>query len=67
MKTPNEGVVESIGSVLNLHSAPNRKAKQITYPNEMVIDCNGPPLAKADKFIEKPWTCTLVAKNGTSK
>ena len=51
VKTPNESVVESIGSVLNLHSAPNRNSKQVSYHNEMVIDWNGPPTAKADQLI----------------
>jgi len=67
VKTPNESVVESIGSVLNLHSAPNRNAKQITYHNEMVIDWNGPPLAKADRFIEKALDLHFGEKSGTSK
>ena len=53
VKTPNEAVVESIGSILNLHSAPNRNCNQKTYHNELMIDWNGPPVSKADNIIKE--------------
>ena len=42
VKTPNEAVVDSIGSVLSLHSLHNRNCLQTTYHNEVMIDWNGP-------------------------
>ena len=53
MKTPNEAVVESIGSMLTLHSKPNRNCDQTIYHNELMIDWNGPSVALADGLIRK--------------
>ena len=50
-KTPNEAVVESLGSVLQKHMKPERPAKQSSFDNELQIDWNGPVISKADNFL----------------
>ena len=52
-KTPNEAVVESIGSVLQLHMKPQRNARQTNFEHELHIDWNGPVVARADDLIAK--------------
>ena len=63
VKTPNEAVVESIGSILNLHSAPNRNCNQKTYHNELMIDWNGPPVSKADNIIKEALDLHFSGRN----
>ena len=53
VKTLNENIVGSIGSMLNLQSQHNRPCNQITYHNELMIDWNGPPITKADNIIKQ--------------
>ena len=53
VKTPNESIVESIGSMLNLHSRHNRPCNQTTYHNKLMIDWNGPTITKADNIIKQ--------------
>ena len=51
-KTPNEAVVESMGSMLQKHMKPERNAKQSVFDDEMHIDWNGPVLSRADSLLE---------------
>ena len=52
-KTPNEAIVESIGSVLLLHMKPQRNARQVTFEHELHIDWNGPVVSRADEILAK--------------
>ena len=52
-KTPNESVIECIGSVAELHTKPQRKSKFHRFENELMVDLNGPTLSKGKNFIEK--------------
>ena len=62
-KTPNEAVVESIGSVFEKHMKPQRPGKQINFVNEMHIDWNGPVVSKADNILAR----SLDRKFGSRK
>ena len=50
-KTPNEAVVESMGSMLQKHMKTERNAAQSAFEGEMHIDWNGPVVAKADHLL----------------
>lgn len=52
-KSPNESVVECIGSVAELHAKPQRNANYRVYETELHIDWNGPNLTKARPLIER--------------
>ena len=52
-KTPNEAVVESMGSMLQKHMKPERPAKQSAFEAEMNIDWNGPVVSKSDHLLEE--------------
>ena len=52
-KTPNEAIVESIGSVLLLHMKPQRNARQNTFEHKLHIDWNGPVVSRADDILAK--------------
>ena len=52
-KIPNESVVESIGSVAELHTKPNRNCSFGRFETELMIDWNGPNLSKAEPIIIK--------------
>ena len=52
-KTPNESVIECIGSVAELHTKPQRNSAFHRFENELMVDWNGPVLSKAKNFIEK--------------
>ena len=62
-KTPNEAVVESLGSVLQKHMKPERPAKQSSFDSELQIDWNGPVISKADNLLER----SLDRKFGSRK
>ena len=62
-KTPNEAVVESLGSVLQKHMKPERSAKQSSFDSELHIDWNGPVVTKADSLLER----SLDKKFGSRK
>ena len=62
-KTPNEAVVESIGSVLQKHMKSERNAKQTTFENELNIDWNGPVVSQADHLFSR----SLDRKFGSRK
>ena len=62
-KTLNEAVVESIGSVLSLHSVHNRNCLQTTYHNEVMIDWNGPGVSKADNIIQEALDLHFNSRN----
>ena len=62
-KTPNEAVVESLGSVLQKHMKPERTAKQSIFDSELPIDWNGPVVDKADSLLER----SLDRKFGSRK
>ena len=47
-KTPNEAVVESLGSLLQKNMKPERSAKQNTFDSELHIDWNRPVISRAD-------------------
>ena len=52
-KTPNESVIECIGSVAELHTQPQRNCNFKKFETELMVDWNCPNLAKAKLFIEK--------------
>lgn len=53
MKTHAEGVVESMGSYVEMHADKRRGRMDISdFGVEALIHWNGPPLAKADKLGE---------------
>ena len=52
-KTPNEAVVESVGSMLNKHMRADRPGSQISFDCEMHIDWNGPVVSKANTLLER--------------
>ena len=52
-KTPNEAVVESMGSMLQKHMKPERPGKQSSFTNEMHIDWNGPVLSRAGNLLAR--------------
>jgi len=52
-KTPNESVVESMGSVAELHAKPQRNNMLNLFATEVFIDWNGPSLPKATGLIER--------------
>lgn len=52
-KTPNESVIESMGSVAELHTQPQRNCDFKVYETELMIDWNGPNVTKAHSFVEK--------------
>ena len=54
-KTPNEVVVESIGSVLEKHMKLQRPGKPITFVSEMHIDWNSPVVSKTDIFLARSF------------
>ena len=62
-KTPNEAVVESLGSLLQKHMKPERSAKQNTFDSELHIDWNGPVISRADSLLER----SLDRKFGSRK
>ena len=62
-KTPNEAVVESIGSVLKKHMKLQTPGKQITCVSEMHIDWNGPVVSKTDNVLAR----SLNRKFGSKK
>jgi hypothetical protein len=52
-KTPNESVVECIGSIAELHTKPQRNCNFKRFETELVIDWNGPIIHRAQPFLEK--------------
>ena len=62
-KTPNEAVVESMGSMLQKHMKPERNATQSVYEDEMHIDWNGPVISRADTLL----SVSLDRKFGSRK
>ena len=50
-KTPNEAVVESMGSMLQKHMKPERNCTQSAFEDEMHIDWNGPVVSRADPLL----------------
>ena len=62
-KTPNEAVVESLGSLLQKHMKPERSAKQNTFDSELHIDWNRPVISRADSQLER----SLDRKFGSRK
>ena len=62
-KTPNEAVVESMGSMLQKHMKPERNAAQSAFEGEMHIDWNGPVLSRADHHLSS----SLDRKFGSRK
>ena len=62
-KTPNEAIVESMGSMLIKHMKPERPAGQISFESELNIDWNGPVVARADSLLAR----SLDRKFGSRK
>ena len=62
-KTPNEAVVESLGSLLQKHMKAERTAKQDTFNNELHIDWNGPVISKADRLLERSLDRKFVSRS----
>lgn len=62
-KTPNEAVVESMGSMLQKHMKPERNANQSAFEGEMHIDWNGPVVTRADQLLSR----SLDRKFGSRK
>ena len=62
-KTPNEAVVESMGSMLQKHMKPERNANQSAFEGEMHIDWNGPVVSRADHLLSR----SLDRKFGSRK
>ena len=52
-KTPNESVIESMGSIAELHTTPQRNCDFKKFEAELLIDWNGPNLTRAQGFLEK--------------
>ena len=52
-KTPNESVIESIGSVAELHTKPQRNCNFKKFETELMLDWNGPNVKKSQSFVEK--------------
>ena len=52
-KTPNESVVESIGSIAELHTQPQRNCNFKKFETELIVDWNGPKPSKAQDFIRR--------------
>ena len=52
-KTPNESIVEFIGSIAELHTIPQRNNHFKSFESELHVDWNGPNLPKAGPFLEK--------------
>ena len=52
-KTPNEYIVESMGSIVERHAAPQRNTRFYKYKNEVMRDWNGPTLAKSKPLIAR--------------
>ena len=52
-KTPNESVVECIGSIAELHTKPQRNCNFKRFETELLVDWNGPIIHKAQSFLEK--------------
>ena len=50
-KTPNQAVVESMGSMLQNHMKPERNANQTAFTADMHIDKNGPVVSRADHHL----------------
>ena len=51
MKTANESVVESMGSLLDRHSDPHRHLDSISSSQEAFIHWNGPAIQKSRQFL----------------
>lgn len=62
-KTPNEAIVESMGSMLQKHMKSERNAKQSAFEAEMNIDWNGPVVSRSEKLLEE----SLDRKFGSRK
>ena len=52
-KTPNESVVECIGSIAELHTKPQQNSNFKRFETELLVDWNGPIIHKAQSFLEK--------------
>ena len=52
-KTPNESVIESIGSVAELHTKLQRNCNLKKFETELMLDWNEPTVPKSQSFIEK--------------
>ena len=62
-KTPNEVVVESIGSILEKHRKLQRPGGKNSFVSEMHIDWNGPVVSKTDNVLAR----SLDRKFGSRK
>ena len=51
MKSLNEAVVESMGSIVNLHADPQRGLDQENYAMEAMIHWNGPGSPHCENFL----------------
>ena len=52
-KTPIESVIESIGSVAELHTKPQTNCNFKKFETELMLDWNGPTAPKLQSFLEK--------------
>ena len=52
-KTPNQSVIESIGSVAELRTKPQRNCNFKYFKTELMLDWNGPTVPKSEPFIKK--------------
>lgn len=52
-KTPNESVIESMGSIAELHTTPQRNCDFKRFETELLIDWNGPNVSKSQAFVER--------------
>ena len=52
-KTPNESIIECMGSIAELHTKPQRNCNFKLFETELMVDWNGPNLPKAQAFLEK--------------
>ena len=52
-KTPNESVIESMGSIAELHTVPQRNCDFKKFETELLIDWNGPNIPKSQRFVEQ--------------
>ena len=52
-KTPNESVIESIGSVAELHTKPQRNCNFKNFETELMLNWNGLTVPKSQPFIKK--------------
>jgi hypothetical protein len=51
MKSPNESVAESMGSILDQHADPQRGLSTVDFSKEAFIHWNGPAAHKAKQFL----------------